>query len=107
MASQTAVVHKSIAQPLLDLILAHRPNVVASANSESDGASLRGLFSETSSKRVQEIVDDAVAKGAHIAVGTNSGSISQALDVNRHDEGFALAGQLEGNGPLFLNTQTS
>lgn len=81
MASQTAIVHESIADEFLALITAHSPNVAASATAESDGASLRGLFTETSANRVREIVDDALAKGAKVAAGTAEvkGNVVQPL----------------------------
>ena len=81
MASQTAIVHESIADEFLALISAHSPNVAASATSETDGASLRGLFTETSANRVREIVADALAKGAKVAAGSADvkGNVVQPL----------------------------
>lgn len=68
MASQTAIVHESISDELLALLQAHAPNVKASGN-DKDGASLRGLFTDASAERTREIVEDALGKGAKVAIG--------------------------------------
>ncbi|KAM0750932.1 aldehyde dehydrogenase [Meredithblackwellia eburnea MCA 4105] len=69
MATQTVIVHESIADRFLGLIKAHSPNVKASKNSQ-DAGTLRGLFTNASAKRVQTITEDALSKGATVAAGT-------------------------------------
>ncbi|SCZ90067.1 BZ3500_MvSof-1268-A1-R1_Chr1-3g01756 [Microbotryum saponariae] len=65
MATQTVIAHESVAEELLQLLNNHKPNVTAAG----EGAPLRGLFTEASAQRVKGIIDDAVSKGAKIAVG--------------------------------------
>lgn len=69
MATQTVIVHESVADELLALIKAHAPNVTASG-SDADGAPLRGLFNDASASRVEDIVKDALSKGAVVAAGS-------------------------------------
>lgn len=56
------------------------PNVSASGD-PADKAPLRGLFTEASAKRVKEIVDDALSKGAEVAAGSADvkGNVVQPL----------------------------
>ncbi|SCV68256.1 BQ2448_377 [Microbotryum intermedium] len=65
MATQTVIAHESIADELLQLLNTHKPNVTAAG----EGAPLRGLFTEASAQRVKSIIDDALSKGAKVAVG--------------------------------------
>ncbi|GAA5995902.1 aldehyde dehydrogenase [Rhodotorula paludigena] len=66
MATQTAIVHEAVADKFLALLTANYPK----ASNDKD-AVLRGLFTETSAKRVKEAIEDAVSKGAQIIAGEN------------------------------------
>lgn len=78
MASQTAIVHSSIKTKFLSLLEAYGERLSAA----SDGAPLRGLFTDASAERVKEIVDEAMGKGARAAAGTKAdvkGNVVQPL----------------------------
>ncbi|KAM0791831.1 hypothetical protein ACM66B_004090 [Microbotryomycetes sp. NB124-2] len=66
MATQTVIVHESIAEQFKTKIASETKRLSAAATN----APLRGLFTEASAKRVKEIVDDALSKGAEVAAGT-------------------------------------
>ncbi|GAA5820756.1 hypothetical protein JCM3770_005957 [Rhodotorula araucariae] len=68
MATQSAIVHESVADEFLKLLTTSFPR--ASASTE-DGAALRGLFTAGSAERVKGAIDDALSKGATIAAGEN------------------------------------
>lgn len=68
MATQTAICHESIVEPLLELLKSQSANVKASGVT-SDGAALRGLFTNASADRTNEIVQDALSKGATVGLG--------------------------------------
>ncbi|GAA5892209.1 hypothetical protein JCM6882_003611 [Rhodosporidiobolus microsporus] len=68
MATQTAIVHESVVDKFSALLTAQWPR--ASADSESDGAALRGVFTAGSAKRVGEAIEDALGKGAQVAAGS-------------------------------------
>ncbi|GAA5869010.1 hypothetical protein JCM1840_000442 [Sporobolomyces johnsonii] len=67
MASQSAIVHESIADKFLEIFGAKVPRASGDVNDKE--AALRGLFTHASAQRVKEIVDDALSKGAEVAVG--------------------------------------
>ncbi|CEQ41633.1 SPOSA6832_03370 [Sporobolomyces salmonicolor] len=67
MASQSAIVHESVADKFLEIFGAKVPR--ASGNPDDKEAALRGLFTHASAQRVKEIVDDALSKGAKVVVG--------------------------------------
>ncbi|POY76346.1 hypothetical protein BMF94_0543 [Rhodotorula taiwanensis] len=69
MATQTAIVHESVADQFLTLLTNKYPS--ASAKSPHDGSALRGLFTQASAERVKGAVDDALSKGAKIVAGEN------------------------------------
>jgi benzaldehyde dehydrogenase (NAD) len=69
MATQTAIVHESIADKFLALLTDKYPS--ASKSSPDDGTALRGLFTQASAERVKGAVDDALSKGAQIVAGEN------------------------------------
>ncbi len=69
MATQTAIVHESIADKFLALLTDKYPS--ASKASPDDGTALRGLFTQASAERVKGAVDDALSKGAQIVAGEN------------------------------------
>lgn len=69
MATQTAIVHESVADQFLTLLTNKYP--AASAKSPHDGSALRGLFTQASAERVKGAVDDALSKGAKIVAGEN------------------------------------
>ncbi|GAA6039257.1 hypothetical protein JCM8097_003231 [Rhodosporidiobolus ruineniae] len=66
MATNTAIVHESIIDQFSQMLAAKFPK--ASGKPE-DGAALRGLFTEASAKRVDEIIADATGKGAKVIAG--------------------------------------
>lgn len=66
MATQTAIVHESVAAELKQKMAEHTKKLSAAA----DGAPLRGLFTKASADRVKSIVDDAISKGAKPCAGT-------------------------------------
>jgi len=68
MATNTVIAHESISQKLFSLIQGRVNNLHASSRSD-DGAQLRGLFTEVSAHRVDEIVKDALGKGAKVFAG--------------------------------------
>ncbi|KDE06354.1 hypothetical protein MVLG_03264 [Microbotryum lychnidis-dioicae p1A1 Lamole] len=65
MATQTVIAHEPIADKLVGLLNAHAKKVSAA----SEGAPLRGLFTQASAERAKGIVDDALGKGAKVAAG--------------------------------------
>lgn len=79
MATQTAIVHESVADKLLAIIQAGFP--LEASGDSSKGAPLRGLFTQASADRVKGIIDDALTKGATIGAGKNSveGNVVQPL----------------------------
>ncbi|GAA5939693.1 uncharacterized protein JCM15063_005261 [Sporobolomyces koalae] len=76
MATQTAIVHESIADKFVELFSAKHPRA-----SKEPTAPMRGLFTEASAKRTREIVEDALSKGAKVVAGSSkletSGNIVQ------------------------------
>ncbi|GAA5968104.1 hypothetical protein JCM3765_005851 [Sporobolomyces pararoseus] len=64
MATQTAIVHESVADKFADLFSAKHPK----ASNEST-SQMRGLFTEASAQRTKEIVEDALKKGAKVVAG--------------------------------------
>jgi acyl-CoA reductase-like NAD-dependent aldehyde dehydrogenase len=80
LTSSFAVVHESVAEEFLSILKSNMPGLCASGN-PADKAPLRGLFTEASAKRIKEIVDDALSKGAEIAAGSADvkGNVVQPL----------------------------
>ncbi|ORY88424.1 aldehyde dehydrogenase [Leucosporidium creatinivorum] len=80
MATQTAIVHESVAEEFLSILKSNMPGLCASGNPD-DKAPLRGLFTEASAKRIKELIDDALSKGAEVAAGTADvkGNVVQPL----------------------------
>ncbi|GAA5905731.1 aldehyde dehydrogenase [Sporobolomyces salmoneus] len=64
MATQSAIVHESIADKFVEMFSAKHPKA-----SNGPSSQMRGLFTEASAKRTQEIVEDALSKGAKIVAG--------------------------------------
>lgn len=62
----TVIVHESVADEFCRRLKAHLPTMKAEAASPA----LRGVFSTSSSQRLDALVDDALAKGATILAGT-------------------------------------
>lgn len=72
MATNNVIVHESIAGEFVRLLkegLTARGNAVQAGNDHPGEHKLRGLFNDASAKRVRDLVDDAVKKGAEIIVG--------------------------------------
>lgn len=64
MATQTAILHESIADKFVDLFSAKFPKA-----SNEPSSQMRGLFTEGSADRTHEILEDALSKGAKIVCG--------------------------------------
>ncbi|KAK4046931.1 hypothetical protein OIV83_005722 [Microbotryomycetes sp. JL201] len=84
MATQTVIVHETIADEFTARVAKETERLSAAAQ----GAPLRGLFTEASAKRVKDIVDDAVSKGAQVAAGKFDikGNIVQPIMLDKVNE---------------------
>lgn len=69
MATQTAIVHESVADKFVELFAAKHPKA-----SNEPTSQMRGLFTEASAQRTKEIVEDALSKGAKVVAGNEQAS---------------------------------
>lgn len=90
MATQTAIVHESVADRFLSLLTSKYPT--ASAKSPADGSALRGLFTQASAERVRDVVQDALGKGAEIIAGENraEGNVMQPVLLKGVKDGMRV-----------------
>lgn len=68
MATQTAIVHESVADQFVEIFAQRHPRACNEPDSQ-----MRGLFTEASAQRTKEIVEDALSKGAKVVAGTEQG----------------------------------
>ena len=68
MSTERIIVDASIADQFVEK-LARKATSLATANDESSGSLLGSLVSSDAAERIQELIDDAIARGARIAAG--------------------------------------
>ncbi|KZW02940.1 aldehyde dehydrogenase [Exidia glandulosa HHB12029] len=68
MATNSVVIHESVAEKFIELVAAH----VDTLNACAESPVMRGLFTAASAKRIDDLVQDALDNGAKIVAGKRS-----------------------------------
>ncbi|KAL6357086.1 hypothetical protein LRP88_10704 [Fusarium phalaenopsidis] len=81
MSTERIIVHKSVSQRLVELLRLKIDSYKAASPSDEPSAALGSLINPAAGQRVKDLVNDALAKGAHIKAGSLDvkGSIVQPL----------------------------
>ncbi|KAF9512670.1 hypothetical protein BS47DRAFT_1041081 [Hydnum rufescens UP504] len=104
MSTNNVLVHESIADDFIS-ILQQETKEIRAGHQVDDKHQLRGLYDQASAKRIADLVDDGIARGAKLVVGNHDihqnieGSVVQPIVLDHVVQGMRVADE-EIFGPV-------